>query len=367
MPRTVAAGERSTAPGTGLGFRTVGFENDFASGVLIDRYVVSGDGHARELVSQLSSPMWATEEILGLVEWMRAYNEEHPDDPVRFLGTDVLQLRQLSFDEISTYAADVAPERAADVDATLAEVALRGEPYEQFAWFFGLAADERQAVVERADDLVRLVATLPVGSDPVLKANIDQHARAIAGWYENYSHDTEFRAGRERFIADSIAWWQGLTGSRVAYWAANVHTAAAPALSYSNPGDGEQTGVMAGGHIAARLGDGYVSVGSWVGQGEISPDYSDPHPHPFGPPPAEFLEATLGRAEADTYLLPLDTDVPGDVARWRAGAATTLMIVPSLAGDEDPAAHTMTVPSLAEAFDAVVYIDESSASRLLGR
>lgn len=153
----------------------------------------------------------------------------------------------------------------------------------------------------------------------------------------------------------------------VVYWAANVHTAAAPELTYSNPGDGEQTGTMAGGHIEQRLGAGYVSIGTWVGHGEVSSDFTDPHPHPFGRPPSDFLESTLATASADTYLLPLVDDAPDAVARWQRGPVTTRMIVPSLAGDEDANTHTMTVPSLAEAFDAIVYIDHSSASHLLGR
>lgn len=83
-----------------LGVRTVAFEDDFASGVLIDRYVVTGEGDPRQLVSSMSLPFWAVEEMVDLVEWMRAYNLTHPD-PVRFLGTDLTQLRELSFDAVT--------------------------------------------------------------------------------------------------------------------------------------------------------------------------------------------------------------------------------------------------------------------------
>jgi len=139
-----------------MGFRTVGFEADFASGVMIDRYVVSGEGDPRQLVAQLSSPFWATEEILDLVEWMREYNETH-DDPVRFLGTDLLQLRQLSFDEVTGYVGEVAPEQLGELDGYLESIRLRGESYEQFEWYFGLD-DSKQAQLisnaQAASDLV---------------------------------------------------------------------------------------------------------------------------------------------------------------------------------------------------------------------
>jgi erythromycin esterase len=50
------------------GFRTVAFEDDFASGVSIDRYVVTGEGDPPALVGATSAPFWATEETLGMVD-----------------------------------------------------------------------------------------------------------------------------------------------------------------------------------------------------------------------------------------------------------------------------------------------------------
>ena len=82
------------------GFRTVAFENDFATGLAIDRYVTTGVGDPVALVSEMSSPFWATEEIVDLVRWLRSYNQTHTE-PVRFFGADLLQLRQESFDAIT--------------------------------------------------------------------------------------------------------------------------------------------------------------------------------------------------------------------------------------------------------------------------
>jgi mono/diheme cytochrome c family protein len=86
-----------------MGFRTLAFEDDFASGVALDTYVVTGHGDPSELVASMSSPFWNSAEIIDLLRWLRSYNVEHPNDPVRFLGTDVLQLRQPSFDAIVDY------------------------------------------------------------------------------------------------------------------------------------------------------------------------------------------------------------------------------------------------------------------------
>ena len=346
-----------------MGFRTVAFEADFASGVMIDRYVLSGEGDPQRLVAQLSSPFWATEEILDLVEWMRDYNETH-DDPVRFFGSDLLQLRQLSFDEVTTYVSETAPERLDELEGYLDPVRLRGESFEQFEWYFGLSDSEQEALIGSAQAANSLLAAIPPEGDPEVRAYAEQHIRAIVGWYENFATDTEFRAGRELFIADSIEWWQQLTGDSVAYWAANVHTNSADTLSYESPEEGH-AGTFAGGHLEQRLGNGYVSIGTWFGVGAISSDYTAPAAQAIDGPAPGLLEATLTEASPAIYLLPVPADAPPAVEQWLESPATMRMIVPSYVEGENGNAYTMTVPSLREAFDAMIFTSETTPSRLL--
>jgi Erythromycin esterase len=109
-----------------VGFRTLAWEENWGSGVAIDRYVVGGGGDPRSLVAAMSS-IWRSEEMLELVRWMHAYNLAH-DDKVRFLGTDLTQLRQLLFDEIVQYVSDVAPERLEELVSHLDPLRLRGTP-----------------------------------------------------------------------------------------------------------------------------------------------------------------------------------------------------------------------------------------------
>jgi Erythromycin esterase len=78
------------------GFRTVAFEDDFASGVSIDRHVVTGEGDPLALVGATSSPLWATEEMLDQGAWTRDLNLAHPDNPVDFSARRALQSGQVS-------------------------------------------------------------------------------------------------------------------------------------------------------------------------------------------------------------------------------------------------------------------------------
>ncbi|MFD5235585.1 erythromycin esterase family protein [Streptomyces tendae] len=65
------------------GFRSLALEGDDPGRLGLDVYVATGEGDPRVLLGK-ARPFWQTAEILGLVHWMRSYNERHPGDPVRF-------------------------------------------------------------------------------------------------------------------------------------------------------------------------------------------------------------------------------------------------------------------------------------------
>ncbi|MFI7146192.1 erythromycin esterase family protein [Nonomuraea sp. NPDC050022] len=68
-----------------LGFRSLALEGDDPARVGLDDYVRTGKGDPHASLTGARA-FWRTGEILDLVHWMRAYNEDHPDDPVRFAG-----------------------------------------------------------------------------------------------------------------------------------------------------------------------------------------------------------------------------------------------------------------------------------------
>jgi erythromycin esterase len=196
------------------GFRTVAFENDFATGLAIDRYVTTGEGDPVALVSEMSSPFWATEEIVDLDRWLRSYNQTHTE-PVRFFGADLLQLRQESFDAITAYVARVAPDRLDDLAADLDRLRLRGSPTEHLLWYLSLEAADRQPLIAAARRVSELVDRLHDRTDPTERQYARQHACAMVGWHRYYDDESLLSPVREEFIAGSIEWWQRLTSDTI--------------------------------------------------------------------------------------------------------------------------------------------------------
>lgn len=64
------------------GFRSLVMEGDDAASAALDLYLRTGEGDPADLLANARS-FWRTQEIFGLITWMRAYNLRHPDDPVR--------------------------------------------------------------------------------------------------------------------------------------------------------------------------------------------------------------------------------------------------------------------------------------------
>lgn len=337
-----------------MGFRTLAFEEDFAGGVAIDRYVLTGEGDPRRLVADMATPFWATEEILDLVRWLRAYNETH-HDKVRFLGTDIMALRDTSFDEVAAHVRRVAPDRVDELAMHLAPIRPTRNRIEHMMWYFSLPDNEKRRLVDSARRVCRLVGELTgAGLD---HEYAEQHARAILGWHVYHAANAgEFRGERELAIADTITWWQRVTGGRIAYSAANAHTTAAPVTTLQFP-EGVLAGTFAGGHLRERLGRRYVSIGAVFHEGAITSDFRRPSPHPVSPPPSALLEATLDQARDSDHLVDLHTAPDGP--------ATMRMIVPHYTSDDDGAAYTMSVDSLTNAFDAITHIHTTTPSRLL--
>lgn len=98
------------------GFRTFALEAPWSTGLRLDAYVVHDQGDPRRIMReefQRDFLWWNNTDYLRLVEWMRAYNVRHPDDPVRFMGDDIVWSGPELYDEVEDHAAGAHPELGA--------------------------------------------------------------------------------------------------------------------------------------------------------------------------------------------------------------------------------------------------------------
>ncbi len=70
------------------GYRVFAMEASFPDCLPIEKYIQTGEGDAEAVVHGQGFWTWDTEEALGLVQWMRSYNQSHTDR-VHFVGFDM--------------------------------------------------------------------------------------------------------------------------------------------------------------------------------------------------------------------------------------------------------------------------------------
>lgn len=74
------------------GFRTFALEGSWSTGLRLNDYVLYGKGDVRRIMReefQADYLWWNNTDFLALLEWMRAHNQRHPQDPVRFMCNDL--------------------------------------------------------------------------------------------------------------------------------------------------------------------------------------------------------------------------------------------------------------------------------------
>src|SRR6266702_5472333 len=97
------------------GFRSVAWEEDWATGQRIDRYIRGGAGDADQLVGQMLA-QWHSPRVADVLRWLRAYNTGR-SDKVRFVGVEYYLTGQPAYDAVAAYVAARAPERLAELRA----------------------------------------------------------------------------------------------------------------------------------------------------------------------------------------------------------------------------------------------------------
>jgi erythromycin esterase len=331
-----------------LGFRALAIKDSRIVAERLDDLVRGGDDDPVEALGA-AWPPWRTEETVAALEWIRAYNREHPEDPVRIFGTDEAGAQSFHYDAVIDYVRRTAPQHLDAIKAHLAPPRSAHRVDEHIQRFRGVHPGRPFA--EDARDAYELIASLPEDAerDHVLRyAQViwDHHANSVAA-------GMDFGAWMER-VADAILRHHRETGAKIAYWDGIAITANSRSMSvFVDPGQGFTT---VGGHLRERLGEGYLSVLFGFGRGEIHEGVEVPAP------PADYVETVLDTGEP--YYLDLRAQAPDEVAAWLRGPSK-IRLIPGVYDPAEDEKHHVVAPSLDEWFDAVAFVPRIGPTTLL--
>ncbi|MBF6350318.1 MULTISPECIES: erythromycin esterase family protein [Nocardia] len=330
------------------GFRALAIQDSARSAARLDAYVRGGSGDPHTALAAAWRPL-RTAETVGTLEWLRAYNSDHPGDQVAVLGIRPAAAEPADYDEVLAYAHRWAPDRAGELAAHLSPIRSAHRVDEHVQRHQGIHPGRPFA--EHARAALTLLHTLaqPTGAEAAAAYSTALgRARQIVAFHENSV------AGRGSFGSDdpqparTIIDHHRSTGARIVYWDGIAHTAGID----SGFGPAETRFHSEGSGLRAYFGTGYLSVAIGFRHGDLGTAIA-PEPHP------DLVDADLAGVDLPAYFVDLRDDAPPEVRAWQAAPARMRVI----SGVYDPSADEaarLEVSSLAAAFDVLVHIRETS-------
>ncbi|PBC86621.1 erythromycin esterase [Streptomyces sp. 2224.1] len=343
------------------GFTTLAMEASASAARALDTYVRHGTGDPARLITRLGFWTWRTEEMLDLVEWLRAHNRGVPESrQVRFVGTDPQRCTD-SLEAVAAFLRQVAPERAQDVDGL--QMLKQAHPASR--------PDPEQALLRRVEALAGFLEdrreqfARHTTADAAREAV--EHARILTRAADLVTRSPDLRSGehsvlaaRDRYMADAVARLvDDSPSTRVILWAHNGH------LTAGTYGDGVPS---LGSGLRERYGNGYYALALLFGKGSFLARrghdlQGPPRRHRIGTG-IRSIEARLAHAVPGNYYADLRTaGLSPEAARWLRAPHTHRSFG---AGVPRFVYRFHTAPLVpAEDYDGIAFVAHATCSRLL--
>lgn len=240
------------------GFRTFAIEANFSECLIINDYVQNGVGDARSGLKAIYFWVWNTEEVLAMIEWMRKWNVDHPNETqLQFLGFD-MQFTQEASRQIEQFLSQHQPALLNEHQDNL--VAMQGDHYYRQplaikeAWF--------ETGTQVATAIEANAGTWCQDCSDRQLIEIRMHARALQQATMNFGkrqlglRDSCMAANTRHILNDFVE-----EGGKMMIWAHNGHLVKTK-RNFSYP--------MQGAWLKEWYGDEMYTIGFDFGAGEFA-------------------------------------------------------------------------------------------------
>ncbi|MGB9993868.1 erythromycin esterase family protein [Streptomyces pseudogriseolus] len=351
------------------GFRSFVLEANWSAGARLDAYLRTGCGDPVRIMAeefQDAHLLLHSQEYLDMLRWMRAYNVEHPGDPLRFAGDDIGYAGPELYDRVVDHVRRAHP----DLLATVTEL-YRGlrPPVPMSAWMRTAVTTPLAERRDRAGRTGRVLALLrarePAGADGDHALAV-RHATAVDQVARLYAFDLadpevvpDVMVYRDTVMAENTLWWHRHTGHRVVLGGHDSHVytlTSTPRLPLAQ-----------GTVLRERLGDGYRAVAVAFGRGAVhateeglqNPADADVRRFEVEPAAPGFVEHTLDQVSHRAWYADL-RDAPPAARAWLDVARPKREIGTDYPPGEDRV-------SLSRSADLLVHLHAITPSTRLGR
>ncbi|HLP56955.1 MAG TPA: erythromycin esterase family protein [Fluviicola sp.] len=251
-----------------MGFRVFALEDNQLAVEEINNFVLTGKGSAAESMQGLFD-VWYRKEMLDLVIWVRNYNEEHPSDPVYFVGFDMQEINR-PVDKLNawlqkndtvlykTYNAQLAGIKAYGAEIYMADDSVK------LHWL----TVSQQLVSILTEKEPQWLAGAISSEDSMNIRWGTQYARLIQQFCES-SYKGYWAIYRDEAMADNIMWLHKVRfpGKKIIVWAHDVHISRG---DHPNPLYNLNLSRSMGGFLSRHYGEDYKAYSLSTCEGSYS-------------------------------------------------------------------------------------------------
>jgi erythromycin esterase len=335
--------------------RTIALEAPYADFERVREYVLDGTGDPSLLIQSSDYFFWDTEELLGLIRWARAWNAAG-NPPIEIVGIDPFHAN-VTAARVMDFIGRVDPEVAQSA-ATAYDCMLR---YGSNAYGYPMTtADYRESChasvasvrlsIEAKRTAYAAVASASDVEDAIHAArNVELGEELVASGLMD----------RDRGMAEDVEWLAERSGAgTVLVWGHNEHFGKQPYTFYDASGT-----LSSGAMLTSRYGSRYVAIGSVLGSGTFNAvEYDESigriRPVPVDAATSDDWAAFFAQGAASPLLIPLRAPLPSWLSQKRAMRVAGSGVVSPVQSMK------VLTENLASRFDAVIYLDSSTPTRL---
>ncbi|MEK7409649.1 MAG: erythromycin esterase family protein [Acidobacteriota bacterium] len=335
------------------GFTVFAIEANWPESLAVDRYIKTGEGDPKAALAGMYFWTWNTQEVLDMIEWMRAYNKAPGDHPILTFTSFDMQTPDVAADRVLEYLRKTAPEEVAAAETAYGEVRKLG----------GQMADKAaKGVAEQAEGIVKL---LDARREVLVRASSPEAWRDARQAAEIVRQATAMRSEgtppgyRDEMMARNVEWLarEVHPNEKLVLWAHNGHVRLAPEMGFKSMGAwlGERFGrrmYVVG--FAFRRGE-VRAMGMQKGAGSGLQNHTVP-PSPEGSGDAVLSAAGMPLLFLDMRSVP----AAGALARWLAEPHLHLS-AGAIWNRDDPESN-LHLQSLAKSYDGLIFVEEGHAA-----
>jgi erythromycin esterase len=332
-----------------MGFNVFALEANLPEARFLNSYVLGGNEDARKALDGLYSWPWKTEEVLELVEWMRAYNADpaHPKK-VKFYGFD-MQIPNMAAANVILYLQQADPKFAGKAVDLLSKVPITESERNAFA-----GSIEAPKVLEQILEIISHLDTLPQSQPGWNETRRD--ARILEQSARMMMAGERSILVRDEAMAENVQWILDQEGpeAKIMLWAHNGHVRTTM----------EENRMWMGSHLRKRYGNSLISMGFVFHQGSFRAMAPDQTPHTFIVPPAplDSLDSVLAETKQTLFAIDLRKAIKPEIAGWFHAPQKAREIG---AGYSEDMAFWMLEQPPAEAFDILLFVEKTTPTRPL--